>query len=151
MSFINKMLWGERKNWERLQKFRLPYKFKIIGIGLSVLSFMALIIYGSQKPQENEMVLDLFNKTIVLGLLLASLSRDRTEDEMTQSIGNQSYAYAFVLGVLYALIQPYKTVMVTGLADNENSSKFITLEVYQLLNFMLLVQLLSYWVIRKIY
>lgn len=151
MSFTKKMLSGERKNWERLQKFRLPNKFKIIGIGISVLSFIALIIYGSQKSQENGIVLDLFNKTIVLGLLLASLSRDRTEDEMTQSIRAQSYAYAFVLGVLYALIQPYITVAVAGLAGNENSAKFIALEVYQLLNFMLLVQLLSYWVIRKIY
>ena len=77
-----------------------------------------------------------------------SITRDREEDEMTIQLRMQSYAWAFITGVIYALIMPYVQFGVSSVVNNDNET-LDNLGDFQVLLFMLLVQLMCYHVLKR--
>uniref|UniRef100_UPI0025FE1434 hypothetical protein n=1 Tax=Winogradskyella sp. TaxID=1883156 RepID=UPI0025FE1434 len=97
----------ERKRFQKFIKFRLPHRFMTIGIAIALLSIMMMFVRAFAMEGDTEWLKLLLQKTVLVGMLIMSLSKDKIEDEMTISLRAQSYAIAFVVGVIYALVMPY--------------------------------------------
>lgn len=95
----------ERRNVEKLKRFQLPNYFKKIGLGLLLVSLVAIFLNKYLFEQDGLRIL--FRYGMLLGLLFISISKEKLEDELIAQLRLQSYSIAFVLGVLYSLAAPF--------------------------------------------
>ena len=137
----------ERKQLNKIQNYRLPVYFKYIGVILFIISFIT-IMSRLFIDDQSELVRDLAKKGLLVGMLLISISKDKEEDELTLKIRSQSYALAFVIGVIYALIMPYVDYGVSNALKAEGET-LKNLGDFQILIFMLMVQLMFYYVLKR--
>ncbi len=101
----------------------LPYWFKFIGIGIAILS---QIVNFSIDIWEINFERDYTVLALILGLLLVSLSSEKTEDEMSKQIRTNSIFYAFFAGILAHFALVFINYWVGG-AIKEHSSMHLTL------------------------
>lgn len=85
---------------------------------------------------------------MLIGMLIISLSKDKIEDEMTISLRAQSYAIAFIVGVLYALVMPYVEFGVSNVVHSGGEA-YKELGDFQVLLFMLMIQLMFYHTLKR--
>ncbi|TCK68952.1 hypothetical protein DFQ05_0462 [Winogradskyella wandonensis] len=137
----------ERHRIQKLIDFRLPTVFKWWGAILVVIAFV-LFFVRNQFPDSAEMIRGIGRKVFIIGLLCISLSRDKEEDEMTIALRAQSYAIAFIIGVLYALIMPYVEFGVSNVVHSGGEA-YKDLGDFQLLSFMFLIQLGFYYTLKR--
>lgn len=137
----------ERKRLNKFQNFQLPHKFKIIGAVIFAVSFIALMsrmfISG-----DTALLAELSKKGLLIGMLLLSISRDKEEDELTSKLRAQSYALAFVIGVVYALVMPYVDYGLSNALKPEGEA-LKDLGDFQILIFMLFIQLAFYHTLKR--
>jgi hypothetical protein len=145
---LNKFSECERKRFIKIINFRLPYRFLIIGIVIGFVSIIMMFIRKFALEGDIEWLRELTKKGLLIGMLLMSISKDKIEDEMTISLRSQSYALAFVIGVIYTLIMPYVEFGVDRVL-NPGSESFKDLGGFQILTFMLLIQLMFYHLLKK--
>ena len=138
----------ERKQFNKLLNFRLSHRFITIGIGIVLLSIVMMFVRAFAMEGDTLWLKQLLQKTLLVGMLIMSLSKDKIEDEMTISIRAQSYALAFVIGVLYALIMPYVEFGVSN-AVHSGGEAFKDLGDFQVLLFMLMIQLMFYHNLKR--
>ena len=136
----------DRQQLNRMLKFRLPAYYFKVGIGLFLLSFSYMIVHKAFSI-ELEFIRSLARSCMVVGLLFCSLAREPFEDERTRLIRAQSYSLAFIIGVIYAVVQPFINYGVDQLigkpADlNDNG-------VIGILVFMLFIQLGFFYSFKK--
>lgn len=81
-------------------------------------------------------------------MLILSISKDKVEDEMTIVLRAQSFAIAFVIGVMYALIMHYIDYGVSSALKPE-AQVFKNLGDFQVLLFMLMIQLMFYHNLKR--
>lgn len=113
----------------------LPHAFKRLGWGLFLFAFPAwFFLKGLPEWRLGAEGL------VLIGLLLIAVSQDRIEDEYTLRLRARAFAYAFVIGVLYAVIQPLFNWAVAAGLDQEGAS-WESLPSYAVLWFMLVVQI----------
>jgi uncharacterized membrane protein len=84
---------------------------------------------------------------LLIGLLLISVSKEKIEDEYIDSLRSQSYRLAFILAIVYALLQPIVNVVVSYVLQQDN--EYESFNYFQVLFFMLIVQLLFFWKLKK--
>ena len=137
----------ERHRIQKLLDFRLPTSFKWLGAILMVVAFI-LFFVRKQFPEHAEIIRGIGRTIFIIGLLCISLARDKEEDEMTVALRAQSYAIAFILGVLYAIIMPYVEFGVSNVVNDELQA-YKQLGDFQLLSFMFLVQLGFYYTLKR--
>ena len=137
----------ERNKLNKIQNYRLPVYFKYIGFVLFVISFL-IIMSRIFIDDQSEIIRDLAKKGFLIGMLLISISKDKEEDELTMKIRSQSYALAFVIGVIYALVMPYVDYGVSNVLKPEGET-LKDLGDFQILIFMLMVQLMFYYVLKR--
>lgn len=138
----------ERKRLGKLLSFRLPHKFLYIGIVVATLSIVTMFIRAFALEGDSEWLKPILQKSLLIGMLIMSVSRDKLEDEMTVSLRAQSYALAFVIGVIYALIMPYVDYGVSNVV-NEGGEALKDLGDFQVLLFMLMIQLMFYHNLKR--
>ena len=131
------------KNCEinRLPKFinfRLSHRFMTIGIAIALLSIVMMFVRAFAMGGDTQWLKLLLQKTLLVGMLIMSLSKDKIEDEMTISLRAQSYAIAFLIGVIYALVMPYVEFGVSN-AVHSGGETFKNLGDFQVLLFMLMI------------
>lgn len=143
-SFIN----CERKRFAKFINFRLPHKFMAIGIGISVVSIITMFVRGFVLEGDTEWLKLLLQKTLLVGMLIMSISKDKTEDEMTIQLRSQSYMIAFIVGVIYALIMPYVEFGVSNVV-HDGGEVYKDLGDFQVLVFMLMIQLMIYHNLKR--
>ncbi len=143
-----KFIENERKYFNKIINFRLPHKFMKIGIAIVLLSIVAMFIRAFVMEGNTEWLKELFKKTLLVGLLITSISKDKVEDEMTITLRSQSYVIAFIVGVLYALIMPYVEFGVSNVVHN-GGEEFKNLGDFQVLLFMLMIQLMFYHNLKR--
>lgn len=128
----------ERTKLERfLNKVQLPHFYKNIGIGLALLSFIALIMLNL-VDDEALWLPPALKHAMLIGLLIISLSREKIEDELIETLRSKSYALAFIIGVLYTLFQPVANYIVDFFLGKQEGPTEIG--YIQVLLFMLLIQ-----------
>ena len=138
----------EQRKFQKLIKFRLPHRFMSIGIAVVLLAIALMFVRAFAIDGETEWLKQLLQKTLLVGMLIMSLSKDKIEDEMTLSLRAQSYAVAFVVGVIYALIMPYVEFGVSN-AVHSGCEAFKDLGDFQVLLFMLMIQLMFYHNLKR--
>ncbi|MAP54418.1 hypothetical protein [Altibacter sp.] len=136
----------DKRNLERIKKFQLASRYKKVGIGMSCAAVITLITlkFTNSEPSWLHPLLKNF---LLLGMLVVSISKEEIEDEYIVMLRSQSYRMAFLLGVVYVFVQPYVTYGVELLLKSEEASMDMT--YFQVLVFMLLIQLLFFHVLLK--
>ncbi len=136
----------ERSYLEKMNKFQLSNQFKKIGIFIAIGTFVLLI--GRKYVENSEWTRPILQGILLVGLLLTSLAKDKEEDEFIDSLRSQSYRIAFILVILYALIQPFINYSVGLLFDAEE--KLEGFNYFQVLFYMLIVQLMVFWQLKRL-
>jgi len=78
---------------------------------------------------------------------LISVSKEKIEDEYIDSLRSQSYRLAFILAIVYALVQPIVNFAVSYVLQQDD--EYESFNYFQVLFFMLIVQLLFFWKLKK--
>lgn len=134
----------ERKNLEKMNKFQLQKKYKKVGFYVAIGSFILMI---SLKFFEDPIWLKPFlHGLLLIGLLIMSVSKDKLEDEYIDSLRSQSYRLAFILAIVYSLIQPLVNYGVAFIFNQDD--KLEGFDYFQVLFFMLIVQLMFFWKLK---
>lgn len=138
----------ERNRFQKWINFRLPHRFMSIGIAIVILSIVTMFIRAFAMDGDTEWLRHLLQKTMLVGMLIMSISKDKLEDEMTIALRSQSYAIAFVTGVVYALVMPYVEFGVSNIV-NSGGEALKDLGDFQVLLFMLMIQLMFYHNLKR--
>ena len=94
----------ENRNFDKFKKMQLPNKFRRIGLIIAIIFFAGLMI--NAFTINNEEIKPYIKFAILLGLLLISISKEKIEDEFIVNLRMQSYTFAFIAGVVYAIVMP---------------------------------------------
>ncbi|WP_299116369.1 hypothetical protein [uncultured Winogradskyella sp.] len=138
----------EQRALQKLINFRLPHRFMTIGIIICITTVFLMFLRETLFGEESLIIRDTLQKSLLIGMLIMSITRSREEDEMIVQLRMQSYAWAFITGVLYALIMPYVEFGVSSVVNGDNET-FKNLGDFQVLLFMLMVQLMCYHVLKR--
>jgi len=138
----------EQRRFGKLINYRLSSKFMYAGIAIGIVSIIMMFVRKFAIEGDTDWLKLLLQKTLLVGLLIMSMSKDKQEDEMIVALRSQSYAIAFVVGVLYALIMPYVEFGVDSVIES-NVSEFKNLGDFQVLLFMLMIQLLFFHNLKR--
>jgi len=143
-----KIMECERERLNKLTNFRLPHSFWSIGMAVAAISIIVMFVRAFALDGDTEWLRELAKKGLLIGMLLMSISKDKEEDELTIKLRMQSYAFAFVVGVAYALIMPYVEFGVSNVVHSGGEA-YKDLGDFQVLSFMLLVQLLCFHTLKR--
>ena len=120
-----------------LDKFQLPNVYKKVGLTVFVLSFLLLTVIKF-IDSEPLWVRPGLKQMMLVGLLIISISREKIEDELIQILRSKSYSLAFIIGVIYIMLQPlinYIVDFILGTTEEPDNLGYV-----QVLLFMLLIQ-----------
>lgn len=146
---MDKILKCENTAMERLLSFRLPTNYKMIGL----ISFLALLILLFVLPDEGNTadILKAFTKKLMLLSLLAiSLAKEKVEDERITSLRAKDFQVSFIWAIVYAALQPLATLLVSQFVEVEGLSEMIKMNSFQILFFMLLIQIGIFQLMKKV-
>ena len=135
----------ERSYVEKMNKFQLHHKYKKIGYILSLLAFALMIV--KKFIDEPTWVKPVLSGILLIGMLIISLAKEKLEDEYIDSLRSQSYRIAFILVIVYSLVQPLVNFGVGLLFDE--SEKLQGFDYFQVLFYMLVVQLMVFWQLKR--
>jgi len=138
----------ERKGLQKLINFRLPSYFYKIGMVVIGISIVMMFVRAFALDGDQEVFKEVLRRLFVIGLLLMSIAKDKDEDEMVIKLRMQSYTYAFIAGVLYALIIPFVEYGVSNAFKPEGEA-FHDIGDFQLLIFILGVQLMCFHTLKR--
>ena len=136
----------EKSYIEKMNKFQLKHQYKKVGFIISFTAFGLMIV--KKFFDEPDWVKPFLSGVLLVGLLFISLAKEKIEDEFIDSLRSQSYRIAFVLVILYALIQPFINYGVGLLFDEKETLE--GLNYFQILFYMLIVQLMVFWQLKKL-
>lgn len=136
----------------KILNFRLPHGFKKIGLIGAILIFVVLL---SSKFIESNTLLqkDVLRTLVLFFLLLASLSKDKLEDEYNRQIRFQSFVIAFVMATVYSILIPLIAIIldfaITKITGDGNVS-FYEISAFEVLFIMLGIQLLCFETLKRL-
>lgn len=129
-----------------LDKFQLPNVYKKVGLTVFVLSFLLLTVIKF-IDSEPLWVRPGLKQMMLVGLLIISISREKIEDELIQILRSKSYSLAFIIGVIYIMLQPlinYIVDFILGTTEEPDNLGYV-----QVLLFMLLIQVGFFEVLKR--
>tara|TARA_R110001606_G_scaffold8303_2_gene36407 strand:+ start:42890 stop:43333 length:444 start_codon:yes stop_codon:yes gene_type:complete len=135
----------ERSQLEKLNKFQLGNQYKKVGYIVAIGTFIVMI--ARKYFEDSEWMRPILHGILLIGLLVISLSKEKLEDEFIDSLRAQSYRLAFIMAIVYSLIQPLINFGVAFLLNQNEEMK--SFNYFQVLFFMLIVQLLFFWKLKR--
>lgn len=138
----------ERNRFNKLIKFRLSHRFLKIGGVIVILSLISMFARAFVFESDYQWVKIISKQGLILGMLIMSISKDKVEDERLIAFRSQSYAVAFIMGVVYTLILPYVEFGISNLVHS-GGEVYKDLGDFQILIFMLMIQLLFYHNLKR--
>ncbi|MCF6223142.1 MAG: hypothetical protein L3J34_05385 [Flavobacteriaceae bacterium] len=144
---LRNILECERNQLYKMMNYQLPNKFIWIGIWIFILSFLSMTVLKFFDFNKDSMR-TILRSILLISLLVISIARDKEEDEMIKLMRMQSYALAFIIGVLYAVFQPVINYIVANV-KNSNTLDYTTISEFEVLLFMLLIQLMFFNYLKK--
>ncbi len=141
-----KILDCERSTIDKWSKFQLPSSWKSKGVILSLVIFIVLITF---KFIDNEpaWISDVLKRGLLISFLIISLSKEHVEDEMIASLRSKSYALAFIFGIGYVIWQPIMESILHAFIYEPNPNN--TFSYFEILFFMLLIQIMFFEVLKR--
>lgn len=134
-----------RLNW--LINFKLSNSWKKIGWGLLFISF-AILIAVKFFDGEYTVLKSVLKKVSLLGLLIVVISKEKIEDELVENLRGKAFTFSFIIGIVYVLIQPLINYLAFLLIKPEKAN-FEDLGDFQILWFLLIVYLMTFWFLKK--
>lgn len=133
----------EKKSFHKQMKELklLPHKYFKIGIGVAIISFISML--SLKYMGDYGLAIQLFRNVMLLSLLVITVSKSKEEDEMTIKLRSQAFVLAFIWGVLYAVVQPIISIL-ANFFMNSKTEEWSEMSMYQILLFMLLIQIAFY-------
>ncbi|WP_157662427.1 hypothetical protein [Polaribacter sp. SA4-10] len=128
-----------------MNKFQLGNQYKRIGYIVAIGSFILMI--ARKYFEDSEWIRPILHGILLIGLLLVSVSKEKIEDELIDSLRSQSYRLAFILAIVYSLVQPLVNFGVGTLLNQDD--KLQGFDYFQVLFFMLIVQLMYFWKLKR--
>ncbi len=136
----------EEKNLEKLRRIQLPNWFKKIGVVLVIMAFAMLVI--NKLVFDSELLRSSLKHSILVGLLVISLSREKIEDERIVNLRMRSFMFAFLIGVLFALLTPILAYLIDIIIGNEPTS-YEPIGDFVILWQLLTMQIISFEVFKR--
>ena len=96
---------------------------------------------------EPDWVKPILSGLLLVSMLLISLAKEKVEDEYIDSLRSQSYRFAFIVVIIYSLVQPLVNYGVGILFDETETLKGF--DYFQVLFFMLVVQILVFYKLKR--
>lgn len=147
MTNANQYCEKERQRLDKWQKFQLPNFYKKMGIALFVLSMLTLLLSGLLMADAT--VFKIFaKKGMLLALLIVSVSKDKIEDELTINLRSKSYSIAFVIVVVYALIQPFVNYLVAAILTSDGRG-YSEVSAFEVIWSMLFIHLGIFYLLKR--
>lgn len=143
---LKKIIEHDQRAFEKMKNFQLPNIYKRIGF-FTVLGTFLVMATTKTIEDRPDWMLELLERILLMGFLMISLAKEQLEDERIVHIRAQSYAIALIMGVLYAVLQPYVNYAVALFVAPEKAS--LEMSYFQVLVFILLVQVLYFEVKKK--
>ncbi|SDR91823.1 hypothetical protein SAMN05216503_1389 [Polaribacter sp. KT25b] len=135
----------ERNHLEKMNKFQLGHQYKKVGYSIAIGTFVIMI--ARKYFEDSEWIRPILHGVLLIGLLIISLSKEKLEDEFIDSLRSQSYRLAFIMAIVYSLTQPLINYAVAFLFNQNEEMK--SFDYFQVLFFMLIVQLLFFWQLKR--
>lgn len=85
--------------------FNWVINIKKIGYIVTIGSF--ILIMARKYFEDSEWTRPILHGILLIGLLLVSVSKEKTEDELIDSLRSQSYRLVFILAIVYSLVQSW--------------------------------------------
>ncbi len=126
----------------------LPHSYKKIGFAGLILSVVAVLFFRFAM-NDAVTLLSVSSKLVLVFMLLISISKEKIEDEMISKLRVQSYSFAFVMGVGYALIMPLVDFLVDSAIEMKQSD-YTEMSSGIILWFMLFVQIAYFQLLKKL-
>lgn len=132
----------KRSFHKQMKELRLlPHKYFKIGIWVTTISFLTML--SLKYMGDYGMAIQLLRNVMLVSLLVITVSKSKEEDEMIMKLRNQAFVLAFIWGVLYAAVQPIISIIANFFMNSE-SEEWTEMSMYQILLFMLLIQIAFY-------
>ena len=137
----------ERRRAQKLLNYKLPSYYKKIG-WIGVIVSLAVIMSTSFFDGDFELMKDILRKVVLAFLFIVVLAKEEVEDERIQNFRAQSFSFAFMAGVLYALFQPLVNWIAFSIFKPEKAI-LEDLGDFQILWLMLTVYLFFFYILKK--
>lgn len=141
---MSKFLECESRQLNKMQL--LPNSYKKLGFILLIISVVALVILRITRPTQ-DIFNDICKSVILLSMIIISVTKEKNEDEYTIILRGKSYVLAFIIGAIYAILQPYINLGVSALS-NPGTAVFTEMTSFVIIWFMLFIQLGFYYLLR---
>lgn len=136
----------ERTKIEKWSSFQLSNAWKTRGTLICLLLFFTMIGLKFTES-EPDWLREVLRKGLLVGLLIITLSKEKIEDEMVASLRAKAYTLAVVMAVVYSLIQPIADYLIHNFVYE--ASKDNDFSYFQVLSFMLLVQIMFFEILKR--
>jgi len=137
----------ERGKLEKLKKYQLPHSFKKIGLGIALIAFILFFVRKLAFENLDELRIIAKNGMLV-GMLLIVISKEKIEDELISKLRGQAFSFAFIAGVVYALVMPL-TNYIVDLVIGSKEASYEEFGDFIILWFMMVVYLAFFQVLKK--
>lgn len=131
--------------------FQLPYKFKIVGLVVFIVSMISSILLEIylEKYKYNNLIKRIVISIAILGLLIISISKEKIEDELILKLRMQSYNYAVIGAVIVYLTLPFINLAIV--ASFSSIPKMDGSKDVAVLGLLLTIQILAFRKLKKAY
>jgi len=151
---MNKKIACNEDEYHKIYKilnFRLPNEFKMIGIiGAALILFYLL---GSKFLGGNTLLTkDILRSLILFCLFLATMSKDKLEDEYNTQLRFQAYVLAFVITAFYAISIPLIAIILDVIitkVTGDGNINFHQGSSFEVLFMLMAMQLLFFETLKK--
>lgn len=134
-----------RLNWLITRK--LPNSWKKIGWGMLFLS-LGLILFNRYLDVNQLMFESILKNIMLVGLLIVTVSKERIEDELVESLRAKAFSFAFIMGVTWVLVQPLINYLFFLLIKPEQAN-YQDLGGFQILWLLLVIYLTAFWFLKR--
>lgn len=145
---IKSIIECETNNLEKLGKYQLPNILKKIGFSIFA-AFFVLLLFGkfiSPGLEQNFFI----KYGLLIALLVVSISKEKIEDELITKLRMQSYAFAFIGGVIFSLVLPFFDYAIDFIFEKQESI-FNSLGDWSILWFLLSVQVFYFELLKRLH
>ncbi len=141
----------EHNKLMKIINYRLPHKFKKIGL-ISALLIFGFLIASKFLGFNDPIVKDLCRSAMLVFLLMTSLSKDSVEDEYISHIRSQSYTLAFICATAYSICLPFIVYLMNILIANirnDESIDFYEVSAFEVLFMLICFQILFFETLKR--
>ncbi len=139
---------AEDRRLRKIMNFGLPNSYKKIGIALVAVCLLFLIARKLFSMEISETIRFISKRVVLVGLLIIVISKEKIEDEMIQNIRGRAFTMAFIVGVIYTLLQPLINYIASFIIEKDKEP-LSDVGDFQVLWFLLTMYLLFFYMIKR--